>query len=159
MHFTYRVGNEHAPDDPFGRSELVIERDGSAYLAHFEAGARPRSWRDTVLADPLARLHAALTRAGFPAVPDHIILPGGAIRILVVDQRAVMIEWHAARRMPGYDEAFALLDAIANQLSDGAVKRTPAGPVRLLSGCEAAASTEAARPPACDPTVQRDGDR
>ena len=40
----YRVGNEHNPADPWGRSELVIHPDGSARLDHhFSMGGDSRA--------------------------------------------------------------------------------------------------------------------
>ncbi len=43
----YSVGNEHNPSDPWGRSELVIQADGSARLDHIDAVIRQLSG-DTV---------------------------------------------------------------------------------------------------------------
>jgi hypothetical protein len=66
----YSVGNEHDPGDPWGRSELVIQADGSARLDHhFSRGREPRAWAGRVDAAALGQLLAALDRAGFPAVP------------------------------------------------------------------------------------------
>src|SRR5438093_1431223 len=57
---TYAVGSENDPGDPFGRSELVIEVDGSARLDVYQRGAVHLAWRGTVVADALDRLWAAL---------------------------------------------------------------------------------------------------
>ncbi len=88
-------------------------------------------------------LLAALGRAGFPAVPSAGPLPPGtAPRRLTVEEdgaaRQAVVGWHRAPSLPGYAEAFDLLDAVIRQLSGDAVPypatRGPvvhsAGPVR-----------------------------
>ena len=125
-HLTYRVGNEENPGDPFGRSLLEVAPDGSARLDHFARGGIKRAWSGRVEAAALERLWAALDRAGFPQVPKHPIVGGATMRGLTVGDRRAMVEWHAARKLAGYDEAFGLLDTIVRQLSQDIVKRTPA---------------------------------
>jgi hypothetical protein len=131
----YSVGNEHDPGDPWGRSELVIHADGSARLDHhFSRGREPRAWAGHVDAAALGELLAALDRAGFPAVPPMLALPpGAALRRLAVEADRVaqqaLISWHHTPSVPGYAEAFDLIDAVIRQLSGGAVpyptKREP----------------------------------
>ena len=141
---SYSVGNEHDPGDPWGRSELVIHADGSARLDHyFSRGREPRAWAGHVDAAVPGELLAALGRAGFPAVPPAGPLPPGtAPRRLTVEAdgtaRQAIVSWHRAPSLPGYAEAFDLLDAVIRQLSGDAVpypaERGPvvhgAGPVR-----------------------------
>jgi hypothetical protein len=123
----YSVGNEHNPGDPWGRSELVIQPDGSARLDHHFSRRVPPvgAWTGTVDAAALEALWSALEQAGFPAAPNKPLLPGAAPRQLAVDSdgvvEQVMIGYHDAPKLPGYAEAFDILDAIARQLSDGAV--------------------------------------
>jgi hypothetical protein len=135
----YSVGNEHNPADPWGRSELVIRADGSARLDHhFSRGGEPRAWAGHVDATALVELVAALDRAGFPAVPPAPPLPpDSALRQLTVEtdgaaQRA-MVSWHGAPSLPGYAEAFDLIDAVIRQLSGDAV-RYPAKPRPVVRG-------------------------
>jgi len=123
----YSVGNEHNPADPWGRSELVIRADGSARLDHhFSRGGEPRAWAGHVDAAPLVELVKALDRAGFPAVPPAPPLPpDSALRQLTVEadgtaQRA-LVSWHLTPSLPGYAEAFDLIDAVIRQLSGDAV--------------------------------------
>jgi len=122
----YSVGNENDPGDPWGRSVLVIQTDGTARLDHFfsrvgGAGA----WTGRVDTAALEALWSALKQAGFPAAPTTPLTPGAAPRRLAVtangqSQRAI-IGYHQASKLPGYAEAFDLLDAIVRQLSDEAV--------------------------------------
>jgi hypothetical protein len=123
----YSVGNEHDPGDPWGRSELVIRADGSARLdQYFSRGREPRAWAGTVDAAALGELLAALGRAGFPAVPPTGPLPpGAALRRLTVEvnggARQALVAWHRTPSLPGYAEAFGLIDAVIRQLSGDAV--------------------------------------
>ena len=88
-------------------------------------------WTGAVAPEVLVRLTAALDRAGFPAVPAHRIPGGATMRHLIAEDergpRSAQVEWRAAKAMPGYDEAFALLDTIVRQLSGDAVDRVPGG--------------------------------
>ena len=132
----YSAGNEHNPGDPWGRSELVIRADGSARLDHhFSRGRQPRAWAGHVDASVPGELLAALDRAGFPAVPPAGPLPPGAApRRLTVETdgaaRQALVSWHRAPSLPGYAEAFDLIDAVIRQLSGDAVPYpTERGPV------------------------------
>jgi hypothetical protein len=123
----YSVGNEHNPGDPWGRSELVIRADGSARLDHhFSRGREPRAWAGHVDAAALGELTAALDRAGFPAVPPAPPLPpDSALRRLTVEAdgaaQQALVSWHRTPSLPGYAEAFGLIDAVIRQLSGDAV--------------------------------------
>jgi hypothetical protein len=114
----------------------VIHADGSARLdQHFSRGRQPRAWAGHVDATALAELLAALGQAGFPAVPPMPALPpGAALRRLAVDAdgavRQALISWDRTPSLPGYAEAFDLIDAVIRQLSGGAVDYpTERGPV------------------------------
>lgn len=120
----YSVGNETNPGNPFGRSELVIEPDGRATLEHHARGLAAQTFAGAVAAAELDRLWAALDRAGFPNVPKHPIPGGSTMRVLGVDQDTVHVEFYAAKKLAGYDEAFALLDDLIRHISGGAVART-----------------------------------
>jgi hypothetical protein len=132
----YSVGNEHSPGDPWGRSELIIHADGSARLDHyFSRGRAPGAWAGHVDAAALSELLAALDQAGFPAVPPAVPLPPGAtVRRLTVEadgaSRQALVSWHRTPPLPGYAEAFDLIDAVIRQLSGDAVPYpTKRGPV------------------------------
>jgi hypothetical protein len=132
----YSVGNEHDPGDPWGRSELVIRSDGSVRLDHyFSRGRKPRAWAGHVDPAVPGELLAALDRAGFPAVPPVVPLPrGAALRRLTVEAdgaaRHATVSWHRTPSLPGYAEAFDLIDAVIRQLSGDAVQYpTKRGPV------------------------------
>jgi hypothetical protein len=135
----YSVGNEHNPGDPWGRSELVIRADGSARLDHhFSRGREPRAWAGHVDAVALGELTAALDRAGFPAVPPAPRLPpGSALRRLTVEadgtSQQALVSWHRAPSLPGYAEAFGLIDAVIQQMS-GNVVPYPAAPRTVVHG-------------------------
>ena len=121
----YSVGSESNPGDPFGRSQLVIEADGQARLdQHTRSGHT--AWTGRVTAPALDQLWRALEEAAFPAMPDHRVPPGSALRALKIGiepaAKSVYIAWHASGTMPGYRDAFWILDSIIRQLSEDSVK-------------------------------------
>ena len=140
----YTVGNEHNPGDPFGRSELVIRPDGSARVDHhFAHGGGVGAWTGRVDAAALDALWAALATAGFPAEPGGNFVAGATIRRLTVEvdgvpQRA-MIDWHRAPKLPGYAEAFDVLDSVIRQLSGDRVQY-PSKQAPIVSGVTAVGS-------------------
>jgi hypothetical protein len=124
----YSAGNEHSPVDPWGRSELVIHADGSARLDHHPSrGREPRAWAGHVDPAALVELLAALGRAGFPAVPlMQAIPPDTVLRRLTVESggmaQQALVSWSHTPSLPGYAEAFDLIDAVIRQLSEDTVK-------------------------------------
>jgi hypothetical protein len=123
----YRVGNEHNPADPWGRSELVIHPDGSARLDHhFSMGGESRAWFGQVDVAALDELLAALEQAGFPPfAPAVPFPPDTTLRWLAVEAdgavRQGLINWDDPAPQPGYAVAFDLIDAVIRQLSGDAV--------------------------------------
>ena len=123
----YSVGSEHNPGDPFGRSDLVIQVDGSARLDQYRHGAR-MAWASNVAASALEQFWAALQEAGFPDFPHHPVPGGSAIRDLNVggpDGSSVYIAYHAAETLRGYNVAFRILDTVIRQLSQDTIKVAP----------------------------------
>jgi hypothetical protein len=124
---TYSVGNEHNPANPFGRSELAIECDGRLRLALHRFGQQ-RDWTGRVDRAVLDRLWTALERGGFPNIACQRVPADSTIRVLSAESGAtretVHVAWHAAKDLPGYDEAFMILDAIIRELSEDTVRLT-----------------------------------
>jgi hypothetical protein len=131
----YSAGNEHNPANPWGRNELVIHADGTARLDHHPSrGGEPRAWAGHVAAPALDELMAALGRAGFPAVPGTAasrtaaIPPDTILRRLAVEAdgetRQALVSWNHAPSLPGYAEAFDIIDAVIRQLSSDALRPT-----------------------------------
>jgi hypothetical protein len=123
----YGVGNEHNPGDPFGRSELVIEPDGTVRLVHHFSRVRSAAaWTGHVDSAALDRLQMALEHAGFPATPSSQFVAGATLRRLTVEvdgtAQEAIVDWHGSAKLPGYAEAFDILDGIIRQLSGDAVK-------------------------------------
>jgi hypothetical protein len=122
----YSVGNEHNPGDPWGRSELVIHPDGTAALEHhFSRVGGVGAWTGRVDAEALDALWTALDQAGFPAAPTSAPVGGATMRRLTVEvdgtPRYAVIDWNTSSRLPGYAEAFDILDGVIRQLSGDTV--------------------------------------
>jgi hypothetical protein len=131
---SYSVGNEHNPGNPWGRSELVIGQDGRARLDHyFSRKSGSGAWAGQIDAAALAALWAALEQAGFPDVPEFRPVAGATLRQLTVEiggtRRTALVDWHIAPALPGYGEAFDLLDGIIRQLSRDSVPYPSAQPL------------------------------
>jgi hypothetical protein len=41
------------------------------------------------------------------------------------ERRGVQVAWHAAKDLPGYDEAFGILDSLVRQMSEDTVAAAP----------------------------------
>jgi hypothetical protein len=127
LRLEYNAGLENAPGDPFGRTELVVDATGSAQLVHKHVGLA-RTWTGQVDVPTLHAAWAALVRGGFPEIPRHPIPGGSAMRTIVAhaadgSSRSCHIAWHA--KLPGFTEAFPILDSIVRQLSEDTVQATP----------------------------------
>src|SRR5438105_14707525 len=106
-HICYSVGNPQNPGDPWGRSDLEIDTDGTTRLAH-QSRQGEQAWSGRFTA--LEELFAALESAGFPDVPRHPVPAGATVCTLSIGDSTAYIERHAARKMPGYGDAFRLLE-------------------------------------------------
>jgi hypothetical protein len=129
----YQAGNEHNPSDPFGRVTVDLAGDGSVRVDHVARGGSTRSWTARVGTDVLARLHTALTDAGFPAEPPLVpLLPGARLRTLRATgdlDGAVLLAWERPAGLPGYGAAFAVLDALVAEITGLDTGAVPAHPV------------------------------
>lgn len=124
----YRVGNENNPGDPWGRSMLYIDTDGTARLSQHEFD-RVQSWTGKVAAEALERMWSALDESGFPVVPPHMPPAGSSTRVLQIGTEAnsatAYVAYHFAGKLPGYGTAFSILDTIVRQLSENLVQAVP----------------------------------
>ncbi len=126
MTVRYSAGNEHSADSPLGRTELHLAPDGAAELELTCCGRRT-IWTAVADATALQRIRAALRSSSFPSTPQDPWPAGSAGRQIHVsapghEDAYAVVEWHTGARLRGYREAFALLDAIVDQMRD------PAGP-------------------------------
>jgi hypothetical protein len=121
----YTCGNEFDPANPFGRCALALHADGRLELDNRVRG-QARAWTATIDDHVLADLIRLLNSAGFPVVPPHQIPPGSTRSLLVRSRgqeiHAPLTGFHEARKMPGYREAYHLLDSLVVGASEGALK-------------------------------------
>jgi hypothetical protein len=123
----FSTGNEHAPDDPFGRIVLELEDDGKAKLEHFSRDGNG-AWTGTMDPEQLQRLRAAMARGGFPNRPPHAMpVPGTLIFELELDEgsgpQTLMMPLDEAKKVDGYGEAIQILQGFARELSGGSYQR------------------------------------
>jgi hypothetical protein len=143
---TYSSGNESNPGNPFGRNKLVLDSEGAARLDHYPSrGGSPAAWTGQIEGATLERIGAALELAKFPAMPRHPVPAGATFRTLVLEPagaapQETRIEWDAGEKLPGYKDAFALLDAIVAQLGAGVVGGVRAGSDKLVSNVQRVAA-------------------
>jgi hypothetical protein len=123
LRLTYEIGQEHSPADPFGKTILAIEGGGRVRLDVRGAGRPPRAWEAKVAPAALAELLDALRRAGFPTGSQRVFVPDAPIARIQLErqgaQEVVQIDRYKAEKLPGYREAYAILDSLAFQLSGG----------------------------------------
>ncbi|EYF08114.1 hypothetical protein [Chondromyces apiculatus] len=124
LRLTYDVGSERSPVDPFGRTLLVLTGTGSAELTVRSARRSPGAWQGHLDLSVLARVLGALHRAGFPStVSSQVFVPDATIGRIQLEQGEIQahvsLDRYRAEKMPGYGEAYAVLDALAFLLSGG----------------------------------------
>jgi hypothetical protein len=124
----YQSGNEHDMRDAFGL--ILLEIDGGGQIA-IEQRARngmiKNHWKGATDRAVIERVLSHLGAAGYPTVPDHQIPRGARLRSIAIESGAETThtyptEWTAADAMPGYREAYQLLDSIIMQVTSGALK-------------------------------------
>jgi len=124
----YDTGNEFAPDDPFGRRLLRLDRSGAVLLGNWSRTGR-RAWAGRVELPAFDAVIGHLVAGGFPTwMPPP--MPASAAYTLTVDtDRAgrFSVTDSVYSENAGYRNALAWLDAIVRQLSSDAI---PVGPVR-----------------------------
>jgi WD40 repeat protein len=137
----YRVGSEFDPDQPHGRYELTLFADGGATLRHRHRGVH-RSWAARVDAVVWPRLLAALRASRFPRMPRpgtrgtiqelevSGVEPAGGIWMRRGDGDAL-----------GLTAALRLLDSLAHQVSNGAIRGEGTLP-RIVYGVTAGGGEE-----------------
>ena len=117
----YGVGNPQNPGNPFGRIELTLGGDGSARLVQLRMGGAREEWRASIDPAVLMSILETLAHAGFPRVPVHPVPAGTTFRELTVviddDHRRADVAWHSVADLPGYREAFSMLDSIVGMMS------------------------------------------
>ena len=125
---TYRSGNEHNPGDPTGLVVLAIAGDGAVTVSQrARGGAVQNQWAGTTDRGVIERVIEHLAVAKFPLVPDHRIVAGSTLRTIEITtgettQTCNPTSWDAVDAMPGYREAYRLLDSITTEVTAGSLK-------------------------------------
>jgi hypothetical protein len=128
LRIRYDTGNPNAPDDPFGRRLLILERSGAARLGNWSRGGN-RAWVGQIEPAAFDAVIAHLEAGGFPGWEPPPIPPSAAFTLTVdADQRRrYSVTDSIYSQNKSYRNALAWLDAVVRQLSGDAI---PVGPVR-----------------------------
>jgi hypothetical protein len=127
----YQSGNENNPGNPVGAVWLTILGDGAVQIEQRALGGKiQRSFAGTTTRDVIERVLGHLREGGFPDVPKHRIPMGATLRTLTVESggetaQTLPTSWSAVDAMPGYREAYQLLDSITTLASGGALEMIP----------------------------------
>jgi hypothetical protein len=126
----YQSGNEHDMGDAFGLIVLAIDNDFQLAIdQRARNGLIVNHWKGTTDRVVIERLFDHLRTAGYPVVPDHRIPAGARLRSIAIDSggestHTYPTESRAAKKMPGYGDAYRLLDSMIVQATSGALKMT-----------------------------------
>ena len=124
----YQSGNEHDVRDSFGLIVLAIDGNfGVAIDQRARNGMIENHWSGSTDRGVVERVLSHLQAAGYPTVPDHKIPRGARLRSIAIESgtdstHTYPTEWTAVNAMPGYREAYQLLDSIVMQVTAGALK-------------------------------------
>jgi hypothetical protein len=133
----YTFGNEHVPSHRHGRAVVQIFGDGRVLVDNVFRGAFTRSWEGVTERATIERILHHLEEAGFPATTRHEIVPGATLRVIIVqrgasEEHSLPLEWSAATKMNGYGAAFAILDGLIAELTEGAMPAVAAAETGLV---------------------------
>ena len=122
----FRMGAANAPDSPWGRDELDVFRDGRVVYRNLRDESA-RSLTARLAREVTDRLFAALAASPFPRAPSDPIPPGGSLIELTAklpgEDASVNLDYHAARKKPGYDVVVRMLTGWTGLLRAPANKR------------------------------------
>lgn len=124
----FRIGAANAPNSRLGRDELDVFRDGRVVYRSLQ-GASVRSVTARLAPSATDKLFAAFVAAPFPRPLDGMISPGGLVELtakLPGGDAYVDLDYHVARKAPGYDVVIRTLNGWADALRPPGNKRAAA---------------------------------
>lgn len=116
----YDAGNPNAPDDPFGRTLLVLDRTGLARLDNWHRGGT-RAWSGSVGLGVMDEVLSHLAAGGFPDWRPRVIVPGAIYTLTVEGNLPQSVIDNVNTSNPDYKKALELLNGVIRQLSGGAI--------------------------------------
>lgn len=116
----YDTGNPEAPDDPFGRRLLIVDRSGLARLGNWHRGGT-RAWGGTVTLELMDEVLEHLAEGGFPDWRPHSVTPGGIYTLTVDADRSYTAMDSIHTSNAEFKIALQLLDGVVRQLSGDAI--------------------------------------
>lgn len=108
--FVYQIGNEYAPDDPFGRETLSLTTEGKLT---YERQHRGQVWQQQTNLESHVQetLKVALADIDTASTSRQQYPPGASlVQIRYGDQR-VTVDYHQGQKLPGYAQIIQIMDA------------------------------------------------
>jgi hypothetical protein len=118
---TIDMGDEYAPDAPWGAERLRVTSDGTLTYEHRHRGER-RTVRGAIERTRAASIFDHLARSTFPVMPKHPFPPGASIMTLRREAdrtEEVRFQSFFALDLPGYGELVTELESLAAALRTG----------------------------------------
>jgi hypothetical protein len=116
---TITMGNEYAPDDPWGAEEIRLRRDGQITYANRHRGKQV-SRRGRIDETRTAAIFDHLVSSTFPKIPEHLFPPGASIVGLRLERGDVRddvrFDSFFALRLPGYGDLVRDFQSLAAAL-------------------------------------------
>ncbi|MEL6400952.1 MAG: hypothetical protein AAFR26_18080 [Cyanobacteria bacterium J06626_4] len=110
--FVYQIGNEYAPDDPFGCETLSLTPAGRLT---YQRQQRGQVWQQETNVDPqlLEILKAALADAQGALMPQLQIPPSTSLVQIRCGDQQVSVDYFQAQKRPGYAQIIEIMNAHA----------------------------------------------
>lgn len=117
--FVYQIGNEYAPDDPFGCETLRLTPEGELTYQRQQHG---QVWQQATSVNPhlLEILKAALAEAQAVSSPQPQMSPGASWVQMHCGNQQASVDYYQGQTLPGYAQIIPIMNAHVQAFRQGA---------------------------------------